>query len=370
MNNRGFFRNKLLFILVLLFPLFLALSQFFTLVMAKTDWDKSSLVFDGSCSANCSKVEAKICNHGDKDMEGTSNYEVWYKISGNPKDGSNVGSGTIPELKKDHCATLSFSPQANGNYMFKAFQRPGHPGIGELWSETCLVSGCNFATPTPTATSNPTPTPTVVPTQTANPTCTPKPSATVEPTATPNPSPTPSSNPTNSPTPTATPVPGPTSTPGPEDGKHSYLGKNGPSCEQVNFEVTYDLKEDGKGQKDIEVTIEYNGDKKTVKTNEGGRAQVYFDYNGEGTIYADDNGDYPSQSLHVNALDCPSTGVGGAILGTTTSSTDGGKILGASTSTLGATGTFEEDMLRTIIGFIIGVVFYIVVNSKFRLNIA
>jgi len=104
------------------------------------DWDKSSLSFTGSCSGDCKEITTQICNTGDGDMAGTVAYEVWYKSTGNPKDGSQVGGGTVPALKAGECATLTYAPTQPGNYKFKAYQRPGHPGTGELWSETCSIT--------------------------------------------------------------------------------------------------------------------------------------------------------------------------------------------------------------------------------------
>jgi len=402
MNNKGFLSNKIFVLTLFILPLFVAFSQFVSLVNAKDDWDKSSLSFKGSCSAGCSKVEAEVCNTGDKDMKGTADYQVWYISSGNPKDGSSVGSGTIPALKANKCTKLSFNPQANGNYMFKAFQRPGHPGEGILWSDSCEVKGCSFASPTPTATATVSPTPVITPTPMVTPTVTP----TVRPTITPTPvatpdcddddccdgdccdddccdgdcptqTPTASSTPTVAPTATptlqpsatpestATPEPSSSSTPSPDSGKHSSLNKNGPNCENIRFEVTFDLKEDGRAIKDVEVTIDYRGMKQTHKTNEGGRVQVFYDYSGEGDILATAHDNFPSQSLHIDPLDCPSTGTGGAILGTST----GGQVLGTTTDTLGATGVFTDSLIRMIAGFIFGMVGYMGMRSTLAKNV-
>ncbi len=101
-------------------------------------WDKSSLSFRSGCSGDCEEITALVCNgDGSKDMAGPTNYEVYYKASGNPKDGIVISSGQIPALRAGQCHTLSYTPTQDGNYMFKAYQRPGHPGSGELWSNAC-----------------------------------------------------------------------------------------------------------------------------------------------------------------------------------------------------------------------------------------
>jgi len=121
-----------------------------------TDWDKSSLVFTGACSGDCSELKAEICNSGE-DMDGPSTYEVWWAVSGNPKNGSSVYTGTVDALTHDECADLTYNPaNQSGNYMFKAYQRPGHSGAGVLWSEECSIA---CADPSPTPTIIPTPTP-------------------------------------------------------------------------------------------------------------------------------------------------------------------------------------------------------------------
>ncbi len=119
------------------------------------EWDKSSLKFTAGCSGNCDQIQATVCN-GKKsgDMAGTTEYEVYWSANGNPKDGVVVASGTIPALKKGECAILTYDPKTNpngsaGNYMFKAYQRPGHPGQGVLWSDQCSVGQCSLPTATP-----------------------------------------------------------------------------------------------------------------------------------------------------------------------------------------------------------------------------
>jgi len=73
-------------------------------------------------------------------MAGTTVYQVYYIEKGNPKNGSVVSSDVIPALAAGECTTLTYTtPGGSGNYMFRAQQRPGHPGTGELWSEACSV---------------------------------------------------------------------------------------------------------------------------------------------------------------------------------------------------------------------------------------
>jgi len=132
------------------------------------EWDKSSLSFKGSCTGNCEVVKAKVCNTGDRDMAGPSSYEVYWAASGNPKDGTIVASGTIPALKKNTCTYLTYDPKTNpngsaGNYMFKAYQRPGHPGTGVLWSTQCSIGQCSLPTATPVTPTDTPVTPTATP---------------------------------------------------------------------------------------------------------------------------------------------------------------------------------------------------------------
>lgn len=174
-------------------------------------WDKSSLEFQDACQGSCDQIQTEICNTGDGDMAGPVDWEVWFAASGNPKFGEEVGGGEVPALESDECTHLNFDPQASGNYMFKAFQRPGHPGTGELWSEACHLDGCGQEPPRHTPT--PTPTPTLPPEHTPTPTPTHPPDE-----VTPTPSPTP----TPTPTPTSPPVGGPPSAGGGDGGAAPY----------------------------------------------------------------------------------------------------------------------------------------------------
>ena len=115
-------------------------------------WDKSSLHFDEGygCQGDCEEIRAKVCNGEDaEDMEGTSTWELYWVASGNPKNGSSIASGEIIALESGICLELIYNPAENpdgeeGNYKFKAYQRPGHPGKGELWSEACELLYCEI----------------------------------------------------------------------------------------------------------------------------------------------------------------------------------------------------------------------------------
>jgi len=111
-----------------------------------SDWDKSTMNFTIT-TGSCSEVTARVCNVG-SDMNGTSTYEVYYNVSGNPKEGSIVDSGIINALVAGECQVLSYDPvNVEGNYMFKAYQRPGHPGEGVLWSDAIEVGSCTNEIP-------------------------------------------------------------------------------------------------------------------------------------------------------------------------------------------------------------------------------
>ena len=114
-----------------------------TVTITGEEWDKSSLYFSAGCDGDCEEITATVCNGADSgDMQGTTTWELYWIASGNPKDGTVIASGTINALAADECQVLTYNPAdnpngASGNYMFKAYQRPGHPGTGELWSDAC-----------------------------------------------------------------------------------------------------------------------------------------------------------------------------------------------------------------------------------------
>ncbi|MFG6496212.1 amyloid fiber anchoring/assembly protein TapA [Fictibacillus sp. UD] len=102
-------------------------------------WDQSSLSFIAKQQTvnkgQCIPVVTTIKNGGDRDMQGSVNYEVWWAEKGNPKDGMKISGGEVKALKTGESFNLSYSSNKNGNYKFKAYQRTGHPGQGELWSD-------------------------------------------------------------------------------------------------------------------------------------------------------------------------------------------------------------------------------------------
>ena len=98
-------------------------------------WDKSSLSFNGPSGISGTQIFATIKNgSGSRDMQGPVKYEVYWVASGNPKGGTVVASGEIPALGSGESYKLTYTPTRAGVYKFKAYQRPGHPGKGELWS--------------------------------------------------------------------------------------------------------------------------------------------------------------------------------------------------------------------------------------------
>ena len=106
-------------------------------------WDKSSLVFlySGACEGDCNLISAWVENHG-SDMQGPTTFEVWYSATGNPMtapDRQLVYTGVIPALPSGGTFQLTYVPTMTGNYKFRAIQREGHPGSGDLWSQTCYV---------------------------------------------------------------------------------------------------------------------------------------------------------------------------------------------------------------------------------------
>ncbi|MGQ9602386.1 MAG: DUF7507 domain-containing protein, partial [Candidatus Bipolaricaulia bacterium] len=108
-------------------------------------WDKSSLAFIGDEGWSCDgggKVYATVENRGAA-MQGPTTWELLFAKSGNPKNGVIVASGGIPPLPSGGTYTMSFNVTASGNYMFKAYQRPGHPGKGELFSNAISFNKSN-----------------------------------------------------------------------------------------------------------------------------------------------------------------------------------------------------------------------------------
>ncbi|WP_156130252.1 hypothetical protein [Paenibacillus durus] len=106
---------------------------------AKAAWDKSSLRFT-VVETTYAGISATVINGG-SGMQGETVYEVFRSDTGNPKNGEVVASGVIGTLAPGESQKLTFTPAVleQGNYMFKAYQRPGHPGTGVLWSDSISV---------------------------------------------------------------------------------------------------------------------------------------------------------------------------------------------------------------------------------------
>jgi hypothetical protein len=117
----------------------------------------------------------------------------------------------------------------------------------------------------------------------------------------------------------------PTPTPTPNPGRTSRMGKDGPSCENPNIYVTYDVEDNGNPVEDVEVTFTYlGGNEHKVKTNSDGRASTTYGYGGAGEIRAEASG-YPTQSVYIDQLICPSPtptptppAIGGGVAGAAT----------------------------------------------------
>jgi TasA anchoring/assembly protein len=110
------------------------------------EWDKSSLEFTEKESVieSCgpTKIVTTIKNTG-SNMNGSTEYFVFYNKNGNPKDGEKVGEGIINPIESNQTGTIEFNASLEGNYKFKALQRPGHGNKDdvrhELWSETITL---------------------------------------------------------------------------------------------------------------------------------------------------------------------------------------------------------------------------------------
>lgn len=103
------------------------------------EWDKSSLEFVEQ-SRNNNEIYVVIKNVGNQAMVGRAKYEVYWVQSGNAKkEDQLVAVGYIGPLNTNQTQILTYRAEKAGVYMFKAFQRPGHPGKGELWSEAIKI---------------------------------------------------------------------------------------------------------------------------------------------------------------------------------------------------------------------------------------
>jgi YqxM protein len=113
-----------------------------TTLQDKSSWDKSSLSFTTE-NVRCNGISATIKNGQDlQAMQGEVAYEVFWSANGNPKDGEVVYSGVVNALTSGETQELTYTPDQllDGNYMFKAYQRPGHPGKGVLWSDSLTIN--------------------------------------------------------------------------------------------------------------------------------------------------------------------------------------------------------------------------------------
>jgi YqxM protein len=115
--------------------------------VTKEQWDKSSLMFLNKEISQriekCSPVDLTvlITNTG-SDMQGPSEYEVYYIEKGKKDNGKIVGKGTIEPIASNKNMILSFTANTPGKYQFRAFQRPFHNFTSErkdLWSESIIL---------------------------------------------------------------------------------------------------------------------------------------------------------------------------------------------------------------------------------------
>jgi hypothetical protein len=101
-------------------------------------WDKSSLVIvsQGSDCEGGGNAWVTVKNSGSEAMANSTPWELWYASSGSPKSGEVIATGEIPVLDVEQTYLISTAAiRGSGTYMFKAYQRPGHPGTGVLWSD-------------------------------------------------------------------------------------------------------------------------------------------------------------------------------------------------------------------------------------------
>jgi hypothetical protein len=71
----------------------------------------------------------------DEAMAGPTGWELWFAASGPPKLGDLIATGDVPALDADQEHLVSEAPiGGSGRYIYKAYQRPGHPGESVLWS--------------------------------------------------------------------------------------------------------------------------------------------------------------------------------------------------------------------------------------------
>ncbi|MFT9849616.1 TasA family protein [Aneurinibacillus sp. REN35] len=113
-------------------------------------WDKSSIQV-GALTGNCDQIRTVVTNSRDaRDMKGAADYYVyWVPVTnkGNAKDGKIVAQGSYGPLTSGQSHTITYQPRSNpngaqGKYMVKVMQRPGHPGKGEAWSGQAVIASC------------------------------------------------------------------------------------------------------------------------------------------------------------------------------------------------------------------------------------
>lgn len=110
-------------------------------------WDKSSLKFTNTKDQTIKacppkEISTRIKNTGES-MNGTTEFEVYFILKGNPKKGQKVHEGKIPVIGKNQTIDLKYTAREAGVYKFRALQRPGHgnktEGRQELWSESIII---------------------------------------------------------------------------------------------------------------------------------------------------------------------------------------------------------------------------------------
>ncbi|MCA1319646.1 amyloid fiber anchoring/assembly protein TapA [Bacillus tianshenii] len=115
----------------------------------KEAWDKSSLNFlnenhDQVVAACGPTAIGTILKNTGENMQGQTEYYVFYKENGNPMQGEQVGEGIIHPIEHNQTGTIQFEVSEAGNYKFKALQRPGHGNKEDerhvLWSETITLN--------------------------------------------------------------------------------------------------------------------------------------------------------------------------------------------------------------------------------------
>lgn len=114
------------------------------------NWDRSSLSASGVCTATGATFT--VTNNGDRGMSGPSTWTISGAIS---------GSGFIPALAKGASWSISFS--FSGQVEFRAYQRPGHPGIGYSKAKITCTPPPPPETPPATPPSTPPSTPPATP---------------------------------------------------------------------------------------------------------------------------------------------------------------------------------------------------------------